>query len=498
MKDTDWVWGAAAVVIFIGIYTHTPYIQNFIRKVKNQQAGYYYADPTFDYRGTESIPRVSQDQLEEMYPEDGLPPHPNQHLCTAKCMKDSCDSQGYCIDSGCGSVIHGGKYCKDKKHINPKTREKSHKNTLPHITVGALPDIEIPALNPEYNQQPSSDQDLTSPSTPSTDVSDNPFDNLEGDQQQIQPTVPTTSPTPPAPPQHVYVPPPKPTPTPTPTPVTPPSAGTPVGYSHPTKNKNFTNGCGYGNDKWVSCRAGIGTGSNGSSTPESGNDTTSVSDRIGNAQHFYAIYTFNVTLGKPTKGHPFSAEITGGYNGSNNSEPAVGVTIGVNGDGSVLGRTEDHFVQNGHQRAKGDYNELCKGNCGGVSKVPLGTYFQLVWCADKDASGNVYYRGYCRTGGKEYLIAYLVNPHEGGNPCSGCRSDGRSNPIDFTIPGRNTYLRGRTNQMGNTCPTGILYAGTYTPPSNVVTSGSGGWESYGYGPRYDAEAGYYYLPIRRY
>lgn len=197
MKDTDYVWGAAAVVILIGIYTHTSFIQNFVRKVKNQQ-GFYYADPQFDYRNTESIPRVSQDQLEEMYPE-GVKPHPNQHLCTGDCKSGTCDSQGFCIDSGCGSVIRGGSQCKKHKK-QTKTKEKSHRNTIPPITVSALPDIEIPALNQYYNQPaqvaPSSDQDLTSPSTPSTDVSDEPFDSIGNQLQQIQPNIPATSPTP--------------------------------------------------------------------------------------------------------------------------------------------------------------------------------------------------------------------------------------------------------------------------------------------------------------
>lgn len=101
-------------------------------------------------------------------------------------------------------------------------------------------------------------------------------------------------------------------------------------------------------------------------------------------------------------------------------------------------------------------------------------------------AGNVVYRGYCRTGGKEYLIAYLPNLKQGGNPCSGCRHDGRSGVIDFTTPGQNTYLRGRTNQMGRTCPTGTLYVGKYTPPSTVITSG--GWNGY----YYDEDADCYY------
>ena len=39
--------------------------------------------------------------------------HPNTHLCTGSCKAGTCDSQGFCIDDGCGSVIRGflGFYC---------------------------------------------------------------------------------------------------------------------------------------------------------------------------------------------------------------------------------------------------------------------------------------------------------------------------------------------------------------------------------------------------
>ncbi len=44
-------------------------------------------------------------------------------------------------------------------------------------------------------------------------------------------------------------------------------------------------------------------------------------------------------------------------------------------------------------------------------------------------------------------------------------------PIDFTQPGHNTYLRGRTNQSGNTPPSGFIGQGMFIPSGNVITSG---------------------------
>lgn len=108
---------------------------------------------------------------------------------------------------------------------------------------------------------------------------------------------------------------------------TPPQAGQAVAVSHPTQNKDYHNGCGT-HDGYMNCRAGIGMGSNGHKTPESGNDNRSVSDYIGNSSHFYAIYQFHVVPGKPGHGQPFGCEVTGAYNGSNDKEPNIGVTLG--------------------------------------------------------------------------------------------------------------------------------------------------------------------------
>jgi hypothetical protein len=52
------------------------------------------------------------------------------------------------------------------------------------------------------------------------------------------------------------------------------------------------------------------------------------------------------------------------------------------------------------------------------------------------------------------------------------RGSGGGGVIDFTQPGQNTYIRGRTNQLGNIAPSGILGNGRYTPNAqNVITSG---------------------------
>jgi hypothetical protein len=161
------------------------------------------------------------------------------------------------------------------------------------------------------------------------------------------------------------------------------------------------------------------------------------------------------TLGQPiTKGQ--ESEITSGYNGSSSDEKAIGVTIGLNADGTPIGRTEDHAGPRPY------FKPLCNdGQCGGVSKVPnLGNSYDIVWAADKGGTtcpGNVCYRGYVapRDGsGREYQIANLkVAP--GG-------------PLDFTNPGQNTYLRGRSNQLGNTVPTGFISSGHYTPNGQQV------------------------------
>jgi hypothetical protein len=254
-------------------------------------------------------------------------------------------------------------------------------------------------------------------------------------------------------------------------PTTPLQGTTPcnaVGHSSPTQNKNFTNGCGKGNDSWISCRAGIGTGPNGNTTPESGNQKIPVSTLIKNSQHYYAIYHFSTQ--KQTSGGPVGAEVTGGYCGSNDSVPQVGITIGINGKGQIIRRTEDHYKKG--RNVAGDYNELTHDGTSGpgfVGHVPeLSNLdhkdFYIIWCADKDGS-TVTYRGYIRVGNKEYQIANLVNPTEGGGVSDGKHHDSRTKIIDFTEPGHNTYLRGRHNNLGSICPTGTLYPCRYQPPS---------------------------------
>lgn len=220
-----------------------------------------------------------------------------------------------------------------------------------------------------------------------------------------------------------------------------------AGMSMPTQNKGFTNGCGHseGRDPYVSCRAGIGTRSGGKTTPESGNQMTPVNQLLTDPNHFFATYHFKIDPSAETvQGHPKDTEITGGYNGSNRDEPAMGVTIGVKPDGTPFAKIEDEP----HHR----FDDLCTpGQCGGVSKVPnLGNDYFVTWAADKVGDKAVY-KGYVMTAdGRQYKIAELPNTG-----------------IDFTK--QNTYIRGRSNQLGNTVPSGILGNGTFMP--TMMTSG---------------------------
>jgi len=250
-----------------------------------------------------------------------------------------------------------------------------------------------------------------------------------------------------------------------------------VGSSRPSQLFDANSyGCST-HDGYKSCRYGIGTGPNSKPVKEAGNQTTPVSTLIDNSQHFFAIYHFKTQARTGQHGQPTGTEVTGGYCGSNNDVEPVGITIGVDGDGQVIRRTEDHY--SGHH-ASGDYNELTpKGAAIGgeyVGRIPElsgsgGTgnkEFEIVWCADKD-DGNVTYRGFVRVGTKEYQIANLVNPREGGDPHAS-HHDNRTAIIDFTKPGHNTYIRGRSNNNGDVVGSGTLYTGTYVPPSNVITT----------------------------
>lgn len=174
---------------------------------------------------------------------------------------------------------------------------------------------------------------------------------------------------------------------------------------------------------------------------------------LTNKNHFFATYHFTVDHSGPVvSGHPTSSEIIGGYNGSSNDEKAIGVTIGINPDGVPFARTEDHAGSPPY------FKDLCDdGQCGWVSKVPnLGNDYDIVWAADKDGN-TVNYRGYAIPhdgSGREYLI---VNKNVKGG-----------GPLDFTNPGQNTYIRGRTNQSGNIVPNGFITSGRYMPNGSQV------------------------------
>ncbi len=124
-------------------------------------------NPEFEYEGTESEPRARADQQAEDEEERRLvqdpshiihqytppPPLPNQHLYTGECKSGTCDSQGFCIDSGCGSVIRGGDQCKHKKHkknnIHPTTPEKNLQYQYPEYS-GVTPPLQT---QPQPSQQ---------------------------------------------------------------------------------------------------------------------------------------------------------------------------------------------------------------------------------------------------------------------------------------------------------------------------------------------------------
>ncbi|MGB8934176.1 MAG: hypothetical protein WCC17_03610 [Candidatus Nitrosopolaris sp.] len=202
---------------------------------------------------------------------------------------------------------------KDKKKKTPKTKKISIPPNFPDT-------IEITHGEEPYPEEQGVQE---SPQAPTSDIP--PLELSPGqDQQPIYPTIPPTTPgrgpTLATPPQTI---------------ITTPSSCDAVASSSPTQSKNFTNGCGKGNDAWISCRAGIGTGPNGNTTPESGNQKIPVSTLIKNSQHFHAIYHFK-TQDTTDRGHVIGAEVTGGYCGSNDNVPVVGVTIGVDGKGQIL------------------------------------------------------------------------------------------------------------------------------------------------------------------
>lgn len=190
------IWTATGVIVLVAISTKTDIIKNLLGKIRQGPSqsqgyanhgyghaygysygygyepsswsygcGYYQAlteeqypsqtfsqyNPEFDYQNTESQPRAAADQqaedeerrlVQEPYPSHVIhqyvppPPQPippNQHLCTGECKPGTCDSQGFCIDSGCGSVIRGGSQCKHKhkNNIHPTTPEENRQYQYP-------------------------------------------------------------------------------------------------------------------------------------------------------------------------------------------------------------------------------------------------------------------------------------------------------------------------------------------------------------------------------
>lgn len=184
MKLYDVVWLATGAIALVAIGTQTNIIKNILNKIKapgqvpaqGYSYGYtpYYGYgplvqeqypshiisqyPEFIYQGTESEPRAAADQqaedeerlVQEPYPShiiSSYPPQqqplplPNQHLCTGECKSGTCDSQGFCIDSGCGSVIRGGSQChkkqkQKKNNIHPTTPNENWRR--PMFTVSRI------------------------------------------------------------------------------------------------------------------------------------------------------------------------------------------------------------------------------------------------------------------------------------------------------------------------------------------------------------------------
>lgn len=157
MKPWDWVWAGTAGIVLIAIATKTTWIQQLIGAVKGRQGGWYYGYGSSirapDFRpitGDTSSYGYCEPLVQETYPSQILHQyqphiqpvgHPNQHLCTGECKKDSCDSQGFCIDSGCDSVIRGESHCETSKTTLPmvgmaKTTTKSiqHRHKTISIT----------------------------------------------------------------------------------------------------------------------------------------------------------------------------------------------------------------------------------------------------------------------------------------------------------------------------------------------------------------------------
>jgi hypothetical protein len=169
-------------------------------------------------------PGKKKDRADIYYiPDDQQVGGPNKHLCTGLCKKNSCDSQGFCLDSGCLSVIRGDSQCKptstrkEKTHTPDRTNRPSKTPSYIPIPVPVMPSqipgggggdqtltdnqnqsVIPPDTNQEQNQLPddSSSQEQPIPSliqqaqaqTPTTTTSS------KRQQQQQTPTIPQTVP----------------------------------------------------------------------------------------------------------------------------------------------------------------------------------------------------------------------------------------------------------------------------------------------------------------
>jgi hypothetical protein len=158
LKPGDVIWLATGTVVFVAIATKTDWIQKAIGHLKGS-GGYYY-DPLVQEQYPSQIlqhyaphepltqethPSVIHEQYQPHIQPVG---HPNQHLCTGSCKKGTCDSQGFCIDSGCGSVIRGESHCEEKK--TTKGKHKGHNQIHPTSSQDNLDYLN--SQYPDYSQ----------------------------------------------------------------------------------------------------------------------------------------------------------------------------------------------------------------------------------------------------------------------------------------------------------------------------------------------------------
>jgi hypothetical protein len=123
-----------------------------------------------------------------VHPQTPYPPvvgriGPNRGICTGSCRPGTCDSQGFCIDSACGSVIKSSSCKKGKDKDKDKKKKKHGKTTTTTTTspegtttstITEPPStVTIPAgptdLQPAPTQvQPTTPGQTTSTTTPTT------------------------------------------------------------------------------------------------------------------------------------------------------------------------------------------------------------------------------------------------------------------------------------------------------------------------------------------